>query len=150
MGKQCTQHGIFPLLNWSLELRASSVSSDSASYEVAFLLLRIFSFFHSDGIREETFFRAAEATDNDWHLLEVDPNSPFPRLLERAENATWDSFNFHKAIRVLTQFSLIHSDGRAVYFIHPLVHQWMQDRLPKPSHGEMALLASPPDWKDAS
>jgi hypothetical protein len=38
-----------------LERRASSLSPNSASYQAAILLLRIFSFFHFDGIREEIF-----------------------------------------------------------------------------------------------
>jgi tetratricopeptide (TPR) repeat protein len=125
-----------------LEHRASSSSSNSASYRVAILLLRIFSFFHFDGIREETFRRAAEATDDEWRPLDLDPNSPLSRLLERSENNTWDSFNFREGIRVLTQFSLIHSDGSTIYSMHRLVHQWMQDRLPKSSRSEMALLAT--------
>jgi tetratricopeptide (TPR) repeat protein len=125
-----------------LEHKASSSASDSAAYATAILLLRIFSFFHFDGIREEIFRRAAEATDDDWHPLEFDPNSPLSNLLVRLESNTWDSFHFHVAIRILTQFSLIHSDGSTIYSMHRLVHQWMQDRLPKSSHNEAALLAA--------
>jgi tetratricopeptide (TPR) repeat protein len=125
-----------------LERRALSSSPNSASYQAAILLLRIFSFFHFDGIREETFRRAAEATDDDWRPLEVDPNSPLSHLLERSESNTWDSFNFRKAIHILTQWSLIRSDGSAIYSMHRLVHQWMQDRLPMSSRSEMVLLAA--------
>jgi tetratricopeptide (TPR) repeat protein len=123
-----------------LERRASSSSRNFASYEAAILLLRIFSFFHFDGIREETFRRAAEAKDG--CPFEVNPNSPLAHLLERSESGTWDSFNFREAIRVLTQFSLIHSNGSTIYSMHRLVHQWMQDRLPTSSRIETALLAA--------
>jgi tetratricopeptide (TPR) repeat protein len=125
-----------------LEHKASSSASDSASYATAILLLRIFSFFHFDGIREEIFRRAAEATDDDWCPLEVDPNGPLSHLLARLESNTWDSFHFHVAIRILTQFSLIHSNGSTIYSMHRLVHQWMQDRLSTSSHNETALLAA--------
>jgi tetratricopeptide (TPR) repeat protein len=125
-----------------LEHRASSSASDSTSYVTAILLLRIFSFFHFDGIREEIFRRAAEATDDDWRPLEVDPHSPLSHLLVRLESNKWDSFHFHVAIRILTQFSLIHSNGSMVYSLHRLVHQWMQDRLSNSSHNETALLAA--------
>jgi tetratricopeptide (TPR) repeat protein len=125
-----------------LEHKASSSASDSASYATAILLLRIFSFFHFDGIREEIFRRAAEATDDWWSSFELDRNSPLSYLLARLESDTWDSFHFHVAIRILTQFSLIHSDGGTIYYMHRLVHQWMQDRLPTSSHNEIALLAA--------
>jgi tetratricopeptide (TPR) repeat protein len=125
-----------------LERKASSSSPNSALYQAAILLLRILSFFHFDGIREEIFRRAAESTDDDGRPLEVDTNSPLSHLLERSESGTWDSFNFRKAIHVLIQWSLIRSDGSAIYSMHRLVHQWMQDRLPTSSRSETALLAA--------
>jgi hypothetical protein len=106
-----------------LERRASSSSPTSASYQAAILLLRIFSFFHFDEIREEIFRRAAEATDDYRRPLEVDPSSPLSHLLGRSESGTWDSFNFRKAIHVLTQWSLIRLEGSAIYSMHCLVHQ---------------------------
>jgi tetratricopeptide (TPR) repeat protein len=125
-----------------LEHRASSSSPNSASYQAAILLLRIFSFFHFDGIREEIFRRAAEAKDDDSCPIEVDRNSRLSQLLERSESGTWDSFNFRKAIHVLTHWSLVRSDGTAIYSMHRLVHQWMQDRLPTSSRSEMISLAA--------
>jgi tetratricopeptide (TPR) repeat protein len=126
-----------------LQRRASSSSPNFAAYEAAILLLRVFSFFHSDGIREEIFRRAAEATDDDWSPFEIDPYSrSLSHLFERSGSGIWDPFNFRDAIRVLTQFSLVHSDGSTVYSMHRLVHQWMQDRLLKSSRNKMALLAA--------
>jgi tetratricopeptide (TPR) repeat protein len=125
-----------------LENRAASPSSNYASYRAAIFLLEIFSFFHFDGIREETFRRAAEATDDNGHPLTVDSDSPVSHLLERSESDAWDSFNFRGAIRVLAQFSLIHVNGGTIVSMHRLVHQWIQDRLPKSSYSEAALLAA--------
>jgi tetratricopeptide (TPR) repeat protein len=103
---------------------------------------RLLSFFHFDGIREEIFHRAAEVTDNDYRPLKLDPNCPLAYLLERSESGTWDSFNFRGAIRILTQFSLIHGDVGTILSMHCLVNQWMQDRLPKTSCSDIALLAA--------
>jgi tetratricopeptide (TPR) repeat protein len=125
-----------------LEHRAASPSSNHASYKAAILLLGIFSCFHFDGIREETFRRAAETTDDNGHPLTVDSDSPLSHLLERSESDAWDPFNFRGAIRILTQFSLIHVDGGTIFSMHRLVHQWVQDRLPESSRSNMALLAA--------
>src|SRR5204863_7335998 len=42
----------------------------------------------------------------------------------------WDHFFFRKGIQILQSFSLIKENvtGR-VYFMHALVHSWMQDRM---------------------
>jgi tetratricopeptide (TPR) repeat protein len=125
-----------------LQHRASSSSPDSVLYEAAILILRIFSFFHSDGIREDIFRRAAEAINEGSHLFEVDPNSPLSHLLERSESDMWDSFNFRQTIRILTQFSLIHVDDSSVFSMHRLIHEWIQVQLPNSSRSEMALLAA--------
>jgi tetratricopeptide (TPR) repeat protein len=125
-----------------LDHRASSSSSDSASYEAAILLLRLFSFFHFNGIQEETFRRAAEATDDSGCPLVADSESTLSHLLERSEGNTWDPSNFHSAVHILNQFSLIHVDHGSAFSMHCLVHQWMQDWLPESSRNKMALLAA--------
>jgi tetratricopeptide (TPR) repeat protein len=124
-----------------LERRASSSSPDSASYRAAILLLQIFSFFHFDGIHEEIFRRAAERTTR--YVDPLQPDSPL-LLLQQTEANEWDSFTFRAGIRILSQFSLIKTDGKSTrtYTMHRLVHQWMQDRLPTSSRSETALLAA--------
>jgi hypothetical protein len=121
-----------------LECKALSKSPNSASYQVAILLLRIFSFFHFDGIREEIFRRAAEG--NARYVDPLHPDSPLLLLLQ-TENNEWDPLTFRAGIRILSQFSLIKIDGET-YSMHQLVHRWMQDRLPESSRGETALLAA--------
>jgi tetratricopeptide (TPR) repeat protein len=125
-----------------LERRASSSSSDSVSYKVAIFLLRVFSFFHFDGIHEDIFRRAAEATDHD--LGPLSPDSPLLLLVQQTADNGWDSFAFRAGVRILSQFSLIKMDGKStrMYSMHRLIHQWMQDRLPMSSRSEMALLAT--------
>jgi tetratricopeptide (TPR) repeat protein len=125
-----------------LERRASSSSPDSPSYQVAILLLQIFSFFHFDGIREEIFRRAAERVIR--YVDPLQPDSPLFLLSQQTENNEWDSFTLRGGIRILSQFSLIKIDGGSAraYSMHRLVHQWMQDRLPMSSRSESALLAA--------
>jgi tetratricopeptide (TPR) repeat protein len=123
-----------------LERRAAAEGSESASYEAAILLLRLFSFIHFDGIREDTFRRAAERKDK-W-LPPLPPNSQLLLLLQRNEDNNWDFFNFRQAIRVLSMFSLVHSAGSGTYSMHRLVHQWMQDRLPEYHCSAIGLLTA--------
>jgi tetratricopeptide (TPR) repeat protein len=125
-----------------LQRRASSSSSDSASYKVAIFLLQIFSLFHWDGIREEIFRRAAVATGR--YPDSLRPDSLLFFLLRQTEDNKWDSLAFRAGLRILSQFSLIKVDGKStrMYSMHRLVHQWMQDRLPMSSRSEMALLAT--------
>jgi tetratricopeptide (TPR) repeat protein len=145
--KGCSNYGRAVYTTWDvsfaeLERRASSLSSDSASYEAAILILRLFSFFHFDGIHEEIFRRAAEATGK--YLSPLQSDSPLLRLLQQTEKSEWDSFNFRAGICVLSQFSLIKVDGKSTgtYSMHGLVHQWTQDRLPKSSCSKIASLAA--------
>jgi tetratricopeptide (TPR) repeat protein len=123
-----------------LEHRAQAKASDSVSYGVAILLLRLFSFFHFDGIREDTFRRAAK-TRGEW-LPPLPSNSQLLLLLRQTEDNDWDSFNFRQAIHILSMFSLVYSAGSGTYSMHRLVHQWMQDRLSKSHCGAIALLAA--------
>jgi tetratricopeptide (TPR) repeat protein len=123
-----------------LERRASTQTSDSISYEVAIFLLKLFSFFHFDGIHEDTFRRAAE-TQGRW-LPPLPSNSELLLILQQTEDNDWDFFNFRKAIHVLSMFSLVHSAGSCTYSMHRLVHQWMQDRLPKSHRSAIGLLAA--------
>jgi tetratricopeptide (TPR) repeat protein len=121
-----------------LERRAALGGSDSASYEAAILLLQLFSFFHFDGIREDTF-RHAVKTQGKW-LPALLPNSQL--LLQQTKDNDWDCFNFCQAICVLSMFSLIHSAGSGIYSMHRFIHQWMQDRLPKSHYSAIGLLAA--------
>jgi hypothetical protein len=125
-----------------LECRAFDSSPDSVQYETAILILRLFSFFHFDGIREEIFRRVAETTTQ--YLDPLLSGSKVFSLLQQTEENEWDAFNFRAGIRILSQFCLVKPDGKSIqtYSMHRLVHQWMQDRLPKPLRSEMALLAA--------
>jgi tetratricopeptide (TPR) repeat protein len=123
-----------------LERRANMKASDSWLYETAILILRLLSFLHFDGIREDIFRRAARAKCKWFAPLPAD--SPLLPLLRRTEKNGWDSFPFRQAIRILTNFSLIHCTGSGIYSIHRLVHQWTQDRIPKTCHDELGLLAA--------
>jgi tetratricopeptide (TPR) repeat protein len=124
-----------------LERRANMRVSDSTTYKAAILLLKLFSFFHFDGIREDTFRRAAK-TRGKW-LPPYGPDSQHQAFLlfQQTEDNDWD-FNFCQAIRVLSMFSLVHSAGSGTYSMHRLVHQWVQDRLHRTQYSAMGLLAA--------
>jgi tetratricopeptide (TPR) repeat protein len=138
---QCAEYMTWDISFTELEHRASS-SPDSASYEAAILLLQLFSFLHFNGIQEETFCHAAEVTGDNACPLAANSPSTLSYLLERSESNIWDPFNFHSAVNILTQFSLIHVDHGSTFSMHCLVHQWMQARLPESSRSKIALLAA--------
>jgi tetratricopeptide (TPR) repeat protein len=123
-----------------LEHRANMKTSDSKFYETAILILRILSFLHFDGVREDMFRRAA-MTEGPW-LAPLQPDSKLLPLLQRTEENDWDPFHFYQATRFLTRFSLLHSNGSCTYSMHRLVHQWAQDRIPKSYRDELGLLAA--------
>jgi tetratricopeptide (TPR) repeat protein len=123
-----------------LERRACAKQPNSLSYQAAIFLLRVFSFFHFDGIVEDIFRFAAETPAAD--AAPSDSSTPLSHLLQLSVDGDWDPYDFRIAMRILTQFSLIKSDGLSAYSIHRLVHQWAQDRLPKSCRCAVALSAA--------
>jgi hypothetical protein len=124
-----------------LERRASASLSDSTSYKAAILILQLLSFFPlANGVCEETFHHATDTKSP--YLDPLRPDSEFLPFLQQTEDNEWDSSAFHAGIRILPQFSLIRTDENFTQAdgMHCLVHEWMQDRLPKFSGSEMALL----------
>jgi len=101
------------------------ISSEVASH--ALELLRLFSFFHFDGISEEIFRRAWKNTTrevcSDWTAL-----NQVGWLCE--DIFEWDPYHVREAVTLLSSFSLIKVDGSTNNVsMHPLVHTWACDRL---------------------
>ena len=124
------------------------MSNEVASH--ALELLRLFSFFHFDGISEEIFRQAWENTTrqpcSDWTAsYQVDW---FHKDVSR-----WDPYHIREAIALLSSFSLIQVDGLTNNVsIHPLVHVWARDRLgiaeqEKWSFTTALLLAASISWR---
>ena len=110
----------------------------------AMLLLKLFPFFHHEGITEEIFSYAA-LTEN---KVNSSPKLPLAsslldrRLLPLNESGTWDNFVFREGLRILLSFSLIKKGASdCVYTMHPLVHTWGRDRLALNERRECCLMA---------
>ena len=119
-------------------------SHKSNAANSAILLLKLFPFFHHEGITEEIFYYAAIPEVNET------PTSNFPlassllnrRLLPLSETGTWDNFLFREGIRILLSFSLIiKGPSETVYAMHPLIHTWGRDRLTLNERKKCCLMA---------
>ena len=123
---------------WELsyqEIKQWTGSNDSHKVNAAnsaMLILRLFPFFHHEGITEEIFSYAALPEDE----RTSSPNLPCAstlldqRLLSHNKSGTWDNFLFREGVRILLSFSLIKKGASdCVYAMHPLVHTWGRDRL---------------------
>jgi folate-binding Fe-S cluster repair protein YgfZ len=138
-------YGTLELSYKEIQKRAKSNDSHKANAaNSARFLLKLFPFFHHEGITEEIFSYAALQED------EETCNSKLPcasslldrRLLPLNKSGIWDNFVFREGLRVLLSFSLIKkgsSDG--IYAMHPLVHAWGRDRLTLNKRTNCCLMA---------
>ena len=98
----------------------------------ALQILRVFPFFHNEGIMEDIFRMAAENGDRRAETEgEGEGDDRFPSFLLRYRpDGQWDSQGFRQGMQTLLSYSLVgqESSGRR-YFMHRLVHSWAHDRL---------------------
>lgn len=111
----------------AISSRADASNGGPSPEGVALELLNMFAFFHNNSIMEELFCRAAERN----HRRATATSQFLSRhLLGVNTSGEWDYFLFRQGIRLLRASSLVGLDvGKATYSIHPLVHQWLRDRL---------------------
>jgi Tetratricopeptide repeat len=128
---------------------ANSVEAQAAA--TAIFILQMFSFLHFEGITEEIFHQAAEAssmTTSNSDIALNDVQLPAysdltDRVLQLDINGAWDPISFREGIHVLQSFSLIKKNKVGnVYSIHPLVHSWSRDRMTKQNSEILACCAS--------
>ena len=145
---QFTIYATWDLSLQSLELRRTEASTDAAQ------LLSIVGFFHFERIKVEIFtralsnrHRAAERSRPQslltriWDGVHNRLRPPFvlPEFLRQQSSNT---VRIRKALHELHSFSLITYDGRDDSFsLHPVVHAWARDRLPKGFQGLWAHIA---------
>ena len=124
---------------WELsyeEIQKKAETSDSHKANAAnsaMLILKLFPFFHHDGITEEIFSYAALQKDEKMSspALPIASSILDWRLLLLNKLGAWDNFVFKEGLRILLSFSLIKNKGPldGVYAMHPLVHAWGRDRM---------------------
>ncbi|KAL2036638.1 hypothetical protein N7G274_010664 [Stereocaulon virgatum] len=98
--------------------------------KAALQILRVFPFFHNEGITEDIFRFAAENSQNQSEAVcEVDGRFP-SALLQLRPDGTWDSQSFRQGIQTLLSFSLVgQENSQRRFFMHRLVHLWAYDSL---------------------
>ena len=127
-------YGTWELSYEEIQNRAESGDPHKANAaNSAMLILKIFPFFHHEGITEEIFSYAALQKDDKTSspALPIASSMLDRRLLSLNKTGAWDNFVFKEGLRILLSFSLIKNKGPSdgVYTMHPLVHAWGRDRM---------------------
>ncbi len=130
-----------------IEAMASNKGDPRAmAAESAILLNKIFAFLHHENIPQELFKNAAENYNQTDINAEKELGLPLlvtmldAKTLFLNERGEWDEIQFQAGVQVLLSFSLIRSSGK-MYSIHPLVHSWSRNRIPKTEIGKQHLIA---------
>ena len=140
-------YGTWEISIKEIEARASNKKHPRAmAAESAIILHKIFAFLHHENIPEELFKNAAENYNRTY--INADKELGLPLLVTMLDAKTlflnergeWDKIQLQAGIQVLLSFSLIRSSGK-MYSIHPLVHSWSRDRIPKTEVGKWHLIA---------
>jgi hypothetical protein len=117
------QYSVFT--TWEISIQNIEEISEERS-KLALELLRIFSFMHFDGIREDIFKTAIQ---NSMHALDVPvfKSSLLVKLMPE-----WNGLLWGKALNLLFAFSLITMSDSGLISMHPLVHLWSRERMSAP------------------
>jgi tetratricopeptide (TPR) repeat protein len=132
-GYKRSVYGTWELSCKEIQKRAESDDAHRANAaNSAMLLLKLFPFFHHEGITEEIFYYAALQKDRKTSHPELPLASSMldRRLLPLNKTGTWDNFVFREGLQILLSFSLVKKGpSDYVYAMHPLVHTWGRDRI---------------------
>ena len=128
-------YGTWEISMKEIERRATNNSGwQGMAAQSALKLFKIFAFFHHQGIHEDIFRNAAQ---NYWKRKDEQNDLPCSISVLDAENlfltaaGGWNMLQFQAGIQVLVSFSLVKSYNKQ-YSVHPLVHTWSRDRIPRP------------------
>ncbi|KAF8324734.1 hypothetical protein F5887DRAFT_1288641 [Amanita rubescens] len=139
----CT-YGTWEISMKEIEARAAQKRDPEA--ESAITLYQIIAFLHHENIPEELFKNAAENYKRRNIDEEKEAGLPLsitmlnPRVLFLDEKGEWNKMQFQLGIQMLLSFSLIKSSGK-LYSVHPLVHAWSRNRVPKMEIDQQLLMA---------
>ncbi len=133
----CT-YGTWEISMKEIEARAAQKRDPEAiAAESAITLYQIIAFLHHENIPEELFKNAAENYKERNIDEEKEAGLPLSitmlnptKVLFLEENGEWNKMQFQLGTQVLLSFSLIKSSGK-LYSVHPLVHAWSRNRVPK-------------------
>ncbi|KAF8334519.1 hypothetical protein F5887DRAFT_1285897 [Amanita rubescens] len=141
----CT-YGTWEISMKEIEGRAAQKKDPKAmAAESAITLHQIFAFLHHENIPAELFKNAAEnykkrnIDEEKEHGLPLSITILNPKVLFLDEMGEWNKMKFHLGIQVLLSFSLIKSSGTH-YSVHPLVHSWSRNRIPKMEITQQVLM----------
>ncbi|KAF8345272.1 P-loop containing nucleoside triphosphate hydrolase protein [Amanita rubescens] len=141
----CT-YGTWEMSMKEIEARAAQKSNPKAiAAESAITLYQIIAFLHHENIPGELFKNAAENYKKRNIDKEKESGLPLsitmlnPKVLFLDEKGEWNKMQFQLGIQVLLSFSLIKSSGN-LYSVHPLVHAWSRNRVPKMEIAQQFLM----------
>ena len=138
-------YGTWELSYKEIQKRAESDDPHKANAaNSAMLILKLFPFFHHEGITEETFSYAALQKDKEMSSPKLPIASTIldRRPLPLNKTGAWDNFVFREGIQILLAFSLIKKGpSNYVYTMHPLIHAWGRDRVPLNERKQCCLMA---------
>ena len=147
-----TVYGTWDLSFKEIEKRAGrhSTTKDAQAAKAAILILQIFAFYHHSGISKDIFRSAAEevmkqnvTSDRFRKLPQAITLLLDHTLLGLDNDGHWDDYIFGQGISVLLSFSLIkRGQSFKTFSVHPLVHNWSQERLTKSEQQKMWEMGS--------
>ena len=125
--QQSSEYKYSVYTTWEISIEAIKKMCTDTSHN-AIDLLRIFCFFHYDGISEEIFERAWSKR-YELGSLHQDISQMF-YMQSGEEEKDWDPVIIREAAVLLASFSLIKIDEKGCFMsMHPLMHVWARARL---------------------
>ena len=153
-----TTYGTWDISMQKIEDMASKDGMEALAAQSAIRILRIFAFLDHANIPEELFKNAAENYIKWDHDGDKEASSKFPlsiRLLDHetlflSRDGVWERLKFLAGIQLLMACSFIEVHSQ-LYSMHPLVHSWNRNRIPKAEvttllHKTRALLSCSIDF----
>ena len=146
-----TVYGTWDLSYKEIEKRANGQSSagDAQAAHAAILILQICAFYHHSNISKDIFRSAAEESREQVVDSEVADKLPLAMtsldrtLLALDNNGHWDEFIFGQGLAILLSFSLMKRDESSeMLSVHPLVHCWSREQIPKSEQQRMYEMGS--------
>ena len=137
-GYNQTVYGTWDLSFKEIEKRGESGIENAHVAQAAILILQICAFYHHSNISRDIFQSAAEESGR--YAVNSEVAEKLPRaitsldytLLASDKDGHWDAMVFEEGVSMLLSFSLMKREQSSqMLSIHPLVHCWSQEKMPK-------------------